>query len=46
MNDKLALFEEKQIRKTWKDNRWYFSIFDVIYVLTDSMDSKQYLKKN
>lgn len=45
MNDKLALFEEKQIRKTWKGNRWYFSIFDVIYVLTDSMDPKQYLKK-
>ena len=26
MNNKLALFEEKQIRKTWAENKWYFSI--------------------
>lgn len=45
MSDKLALFEEKQIRKTWKDNKWYFSIIDVVYVLTDFVDPKQYLKK-
>ena len=24
MNEKLALFEEKEIRKTWKDKKWYF----------------------
>ena len=30
MNNKLALFEEKQIRKTWKENNWYFSIEDVV----------------
>ncbi|MBQ9833727.1 MAG: Bro-N domain-containing protein [Bacilli bacterium] len=45
MNYKLALFEEKQIRKTWKDKKWYFSIIDVVYALTDSLDPKQYLKK-
>ena len=45
MDNKLALFEEKQIRKTWKNNKWYFSIIDVVYVLTDSTDPKQYLKK-
>lgn len=45
MNDKLALFEEKQIRKTWKDNRWYFSIEDVVLALTDSSDPKQYIQK-
>lgn len=45
MNNKLALFEEKQIRKTWKDDKWYFSVIDVVYVLTDSLDPKQYLKK-
>ena len=45
MDDKLALFEEKTIRKTWKDGKWYFSIFDVIFVLTDSADAKQYIKK-
>lgn len=36
MNNKLALFEEKEIRKTWEDNKWYFSIIDIIYALTDS----------
>lgn len=45
MNNNLALFEEKEIRKTWKNNKWYFSIIDVVYVLTDSLDPKQYLKK-
>ena len=45
MNNKLALFEEKQIRKTWKDEKWYFSVIDVVYILTDSSDPKQYLKK-
>lgn len=45
MNDKLALFEEKTIRKTWKNNKWYFSIEDVVYALTDSKDPKQYINK-
>ena len=45
MNNKLALFEEKQIRKTWEGNKWYFSIEDVVYALTDSRDPKQYIKK-
>ena len=45
MGDKLALFEEKQIRKTWKDEKWYFSIEDVVYALTDSKDPKQYISK-
>lgn len=45
MNDKLALLEEKEIRKTWEDNKWYFSIEDVIFALTESRDSKQYINK-
>lgn len=45
MNNKLALFEEKEIRKTWEENKWYFSIVDVVYALTDSNDPKQYIKK-
>ena len=45
MNHKLALFEEKEIRKTWHDEKWYFSIVDIIFVLTDSVDAKQYVKK-
>lgn len=45
MNNKLALFEEKEIRKTWKNEKWYFSIVDVVYALTDSLNPKEYMKK-
>lgn len=45
MKNELALFEEKEIRKTWKDDKWYFSIVDVVYALTDSRDPKQYIKR-
>lgn len=45
MEYKLALFEEKEIRKTWEDNKWYFSIEDVVFALTDSKDPKQYINK-
>lgn len=45
MDNKLALFEEKEIRKVWENNKWYFSIEDVVFVLTDSKDPKQYISK-
>lgn len=45
MDNKLALFEEKEIRKTREENKWYFSIVDVVYAFTDSNDPKQYIKK-
>ena len=43
----LQLFEEKKIRSVWddKEEKWYFSIVDVVEALTDSADPKQYLKK-
>ena len=43
--NKIALFEEKEIRRTWQDEKWYFSIEDIVYVLTDSKDPKQYINK-
>ena len=45
MNKNLALFEEKEIRKTYVEGKWFFSIEDVVYVLTDSKDPKQYINK-
>lgn len=45
MNKNLALFEEKEIRKTYVEGKWYFSIEDVVYVLTNSRDPKQYINK-
>lgn len=37
----------KSIRRQWLEEKqeWYFSIFDVVEILTDSNDSKQYIKK-
>lgn len=45
--ESLQLFEEKKIRSVWddKEEKWYFSVVDVIEALTDSADPKQYLKK-
>ncbi len=41
----LAIFEEKEVRRTWHDEQWYFSVSDVVQALTDSIDVKQYIKK-
>ena len=41
----LALFEEKEIRRKWKNNDWYFCIEDIVFVLTDSSNPKEYIKK-
>lgn len=43
----IQLFEEKKVRTVWDDQaeKWYFSVVDVVQVLTDSSDVKQYIKK-
>ncbi len=43
----IKLFESKQIRSVWNETeeKWYFVIEDVISILTDSKDPKQYIKK-
>ena len=43
--NKLALFEEKEIRREWYKDDWYFSVEDVVEILTGSLDVKQYIKK-
>ena len=40
--NKLAMFEEKEIRREWYNEDWYFSVVDVIFALTDSKDPKDY----
>jgi len=44
-NNKIALFEQKQIRKIWHNDQWFFSVIDIIYVLTNSKNSKDYWYK-
>jgi DNA-damage-inducible protein D len=43
----IKLFESKQIRSVWneEERKWYFSVQDVIEVLTDTVDAKDYIKK-
>jgi len=41
-NNKIALFEGREIRKVWHNNMWYFSIIDVVAVLTDSPNPRRY----
>lgn len=43
----IKLFESKKIRSAWNDDeeKWYFSVQDVVEILTDSADIKQYIKK-
>ena len=49
MNDNFAiqLFEGKKVRIVWdaEQEKYYFSIVDIVQVLTDSVDAKQYIKR-
>lgn len=38
----LALFEQNMIRRVWHNNEWYYSIIDVIAVLTESSNPRNY----
>lgn len=42
---KLAVFEGKHIRKVLHEGEWWFSVADVVEVLTDSVDTRQYIKR-
>lgn len=43
--NKLALFEEKEIRMKWYNDDWFYSVVDVIFALTNSKDPKDYWYK-
>ena len=39
---KLVVFEDKKIRRTFHEGEWYFSIIDIIEVLTESPNPRRY----
>ncbi|MCL1865734.1 MAG: Bro-N domain-containing protein [Spirochaetes bacterium] len=45
--EKIKLFGEKQVRAVWDEEaeKWWFSIVDVVSVLTDSADAQAYWRK-
>ena len=45
METKLVVFRGKEIRRTLHNAEWWFSVADVVEVLTDSADPRQYIKK-
>jgi DNA-damage-inducible protein D len=41
-NNKIVIFQEKQIRREWYKNEWYFSVIDVVEVLSESLNPRRY----
>ncbi|MCD4704560.1 Bro-N domain-containing protein [bacterium] len=42
MNTKLAVFKGKKIRKTIYENEWWFSVVDIIEILTETNRARKY----
>jgi len=42
INDKIAVFEDSEIRRILVDDEWYYSVVDVIQALTDSSNPRNY----
>ena len=43
--DRLVVFQEQAIRRTWHQDQWWFSVVDVCQVLTGSVDASAYWRK-
>jgi hypothetical protein len=41
----LIVFQDKKIRRIWHNDEWFFSVVDIIEVLTDSPTPRQYWGK-
>ena len=38
------IFEEKEVRRLWHNEKWYFVITDIVQILTESKDAQGYIK--
>ena len=45
MQDKIIVFQDKKIKRTWFNNEWWFCVSDIVEALTESADVRQYIKK-
>ncbi|MDB2550768.1 Bro-N domain-containing protein [Rickettsiales bacterium] len=45
MTNKLIAFQNQKIRRIWNENQWWFSVVDVVAVLTESRDAGAYWRK-
>lgn len=40
--NRLIIFESKKIRRTWHEDEWFYSVVDIVSVLTDSSNPRDY----
>ncbi|MFA4845048.1 MAG: Bro-N domain-containing protein [Patescibacteria group bacterium] len=47
INKLITVFEDQPVRRTWdqKEEKWYFSVVDIVAILTDSSDPRKYWNK-
>lgn len=43
--NKIVVFESKQVRRVWHEEEWWYVLEDVIAVLIESNDTKQYIRR-
>jgi len=43
--ERIVVFQEKSVRRTWHQDEWWFSVQDIVAVLTDSANPADYIKK-
>ncbi|MCZ7400873.1 MAG: hypothetical protein O8C61_01470 [Candidatus Methanoperedens sp.] len=41
----LIVFQDKKIRRLWHDDNWFYSVSDIIGILTDNKDKLAYWRK-
>jgi len=44
MYNSLVIFQDQKIRRIWYNDKWFFSVIDIVAVLTESTDARTYWK--
>jgi len=44
-NNKLVIFQSKEIRRIWEDEEWFYSVIDIVEVLSNSSNPRDYWYK-